>query len=253
MGDSLSALLRQSAGIAMDSETRRTAFGAAEVDEWLGGGVRRDGVHEWYAASIEDGACAAAMALLLAERRREERQSILWLRERRGERGAGHPYGPGLVDLGLDPDSIVLLRLGDVTAMLRAAADSVRHGGAASVVLEVHGKAPALDLTASRRLALAAARSDVMVQLVRSDTEPAASVAHSRWRVASAPSVALEANAPGLPAFDLELLRHRGGREGLQCRLEWDRDKGCFQTPLSGGLSAPSVGGTDRADGRRAA
>ena len=229
------------------------SLGARDVDSALGGGLKRDGVHEFFAASPGDSPAALAMTLLVALRSRGEGAApILWLRERRA-RGMGAPYAPGLVDLGLDPDSMILIDLPDPVAVLRAGADSLHHGGAAAAVLELSGSAPALDLTASRRLALSAARMGVMVLIARSNADPVPSVAHTRWRVGSAPSVPLDADAPGHPAFALTLLRHRGGREGMDFHLEWNRDEQSFRAPLSGGVSAPSVGGADRSGGRRAA
>ena len=118
-----------------------------------------------------------------------------------------------------------------------------------SVRVEVRGRAPRLDLTASRRLTLAAERSGTTVLLIRGGTAPMSSAAHSRWEVASASSIPLAANAPGHPVFDLKLLRQRGGPDGLHVQLEWNREQAVFRTPLSGGASAVSARGT--ADRRR--
>ena len=46
-----------------------------------------------------------------------------------------------------------------------------------------------------------------MVLLARGEAKPCPSAAHTRWQVAAAPSRALEAHAPGAPAFVLDLLR----------------------------------------------
>ena len=62
------------------------------------------------------------------------------------------------------------------------------------------------------------------------------------------------ANAPGHPAFDVTLLRHRGGIAGIEARLEWNRDRQSFdQTPLPGGVPAVAIGGAGQAVERRAA
>jgi hypothetical protein len=91
--------------------------------------------------------------------------------------------------------------------------------------------------------------------------EPSPSAAHTRWQVMAAPSMALEANAPGRPAFDLTLLRHRGGRDGLHIIMEWDRDTGSFRergehivtAPLSRASSAMVGGGAGDTQQSRAA
>ena len=229
-------------------------LGSEAADRALGGGLKRDGLHEFYAAEPQDSPAALAMALLCAVRCRATGHGapLLWLRERKARRD-GQPYGPGLAELGIDPASVILLDLPDLMAVLRAGADSLHHGGATAALLEMPGRATAFDLTASRRLALAAARMGMMVLVARGCAQPVPSVAHSRWRVASAPSAALAADAPGHPVFDLTLIRHRGGKEGIDLRLEWNRDEQSFRAPLSGGVSAPAIGGADRSGGRRAA
>src|SRR5690606_21924742 len=67
------------------------------------------------------------------------------------------------------------------------------------------------------------------------------SAAQTRWSIRAAPFVALEAEAPGRPAFIVDLLRQRGRPDGGSWHLEWDRDRGCFHgTALSGAVvSAP--------------
>ncbi|MDE2561522.1 MAG: hypothetical protein KGL48_04675 [Sphingomonadales bacterium] len=223
------------------AENSRPGFGASVVDDWLKGGLRRNGVHEFHAAAGEDRGAAAALALLLSVRACSG-APVMWFRvtaSRQHER----PFAPGLAGLGLDPGSVVLAELPDAAGLLKAAVDSVRHGGLGAGILELDGRAAPYDLTASRRLALAAERSGTMVLVVRSGAEPGLSAAHTRWRVASAPSIPLAANAPGHPAFDLTLLRQRGGREGLHVQLEWDREQACFRTPLPGGAPAVPAGG----------
>src|SRR3546814_5438669 len=80
-------------------------------------------------------------------------------------------FGSGLVELGLEPDRFIFIIVGDITALLRAADDILRCGGAGALIVEVWGSAPALNLTASRRLALAAEKSGVTALLVRADAK----------------------------------------------------------------------------------
>lgn len=226
----------------------RLPLGAARADEWLGGGLAADGLHEAYAAAMEDGAAAIGFALALARMRAGERGApLIWLRE--GGRPS-LPYGPGLHQMGIAPAQVTLLALPDAKSVLRAASDCARSGAAAAVLVELAGRQKLLDLTASRRLVLAAAHSGTMLLLVRQGAEPSPSAAHTRWRVASAPSHALEANAPGRPAFDLALTRHKSARDGLHLILEWNSDTISFNerpalaaAPLSGARPAVAGGG----------
>ncbi len=228
-------------------------FGIPVVDDFLKSGRRRGGLHEFYAAPLphgkgEEGQAAAALALLLGARACTGKRPLMWVRIAASRAGAC-PYAPGLAELGMNPDAMMLMEAPDLAALMIAGVDSVRHGGLGAVVMEVQGRAPRLDLTASRRLALAAECSGTTVLLVRSGAVPTPSAAHSRWEVASAPSTPLAANAPGHPVFDLTLLRQRGGPCGLHVQLEWNREQAIFRTSLSGSVLAVSAGAA--ADRRR--
>lgn len=215
--------------------TRRIALGA--VGDWLHGGLKADGLHEACALAPGDAPAALAFLLLVAQckRRMGMAPALIWAREA----GApGLPYGPGLVELGLDPAAITLLMLPDALSVLRAGLDALRHGGA-SVLIDLPARQRHYDLTASRRLALAAGESGALALVLRHGAS-GSSVAHTRWGVAPAPSAALEAEAPGHTAFALTLLRQRGGREGMTTTLEWNRDDAAFRPLLSGSPDAPA-------------
>jgi len=194
-------------------------------------------LHEVYAA-VEDATAAAGFALLVATHAAGGRP-LLWVREDRGERRGGRLYAPGLGALGVDPCALVIVTAPDTLALLRASADIVRCAGVGAVILEPWGKAAALDLTASRRLAMAAARSGVLTLVLRVDAEPVPSAAQTRWCLRTAPSQALAAGAPGTPTYDISLLRHRGGTPAFDARVEWDRDRNAFRdAPLCGAIPA---------------
>ncbi|MFB0873263.1 MULTISPECIES: ImuA family protein [unclassified Sphingobium] len=137
--------------------------------------------------------------------------------------------GDGLALLGLDPARLTLVEPASEIDMLRAGLDAARCAGVAAVLIESEGRFADYDLTASRRLVLAAEASRACVILLRVDAQPRSSAARTRWSIASAPSVPLEADAPGWPAIDAELLRCRGGPAGSRWRLIWDMDHGCFR------------------------
>ena len=218
----------------------RLTLGLDAVDARLGGGLAIAALHELYAQGEGDAASVTAFALLLALRCGRP-GPVLWLRE---DRAARHdrPYGLGLADLGLDPARLVLVQAPDTLALLRAGAEAVGCAALAAVLLEPFGKAAAFDLTASRRLMLASARSGVLTLALRNG-DPVPSAAQSRWQVgaaasltpgASAPFSTLGASAPGAPVFAVTLLRHRSGIGGFATRLEWDRDSASFIAPRSG-------------------
>jgi protein ImuA len=240
--DHIAMIRRNLASIAggrLLSTDKRVATGHAMLDAALHGGLARGRVHELFAGESDDMASAAGFAAMLALRTVGRQRPIFWLRNDAAERHGGHLHAPGLAELGGDPDSLVLGLAADAKTLLKSAADAARCPGLKALVVEAHGKCPELDLTASRRLALAAEQSGVTLFLLRSGAEPVPSAADTRWAVSAAPSRALEANAPGAPMFDIELLRRRAGPSGMRWRLEWDRDRLSFTDPALPGVVVP--------------
>ncbi len=210
---------------------------AAPVDAWLAEGLGRAQLHDIYAVEDEDGPSGAGFGIAAALA--AGALPLLWLRTEACERSQGRLHATGLIELGLSADSLVLGVVADEAALLRAAADAARCAGLGTVLIESVGRAPGFDLTATRRLMLAAESSGVTILSLRIGAQPAPSAAATRWGVAAVPSTILEADAPGLPAFDVECLRRRGGPAGQRWRVEWDRDAKSFRgASLSGaGLS----------------
>ncbi|WP_415641475.1 ImuA family protein [Sphingomonas antarctica] len=194
-------------------------------------------LHE-FAADDDQTASASAFALLA----NPTPKPILWVRDDRAQRQCGRVYGPGLVDLGIDPTQLILVTTPDAKSMLKASVDGLRCGSLGLVLIELWGRSPALDLTATRRLTLAAERSGVKALLVRANAVPEPSAAWTRWRIGSAPSAPFPADAPGHACFQIELLRDRAGRPGFATQLEWNRDDRQFRDPyLSGAVAALPV------------
>lgn len=220
----------------------RFATGHEALDAALEGGLACGRVHELFATEAGDAASATGFAAMLALRAAGAGKPILWLKTDDAERRGGRLHSPGLAELGGDPGLLVLGIAPDPKALLRGAADAVRCAGLGALIVECWGKCPALDLTASRRLSLAAEQSGVTLLLLRLAADPSPSAAATRWEVSAAPSQALEANVPGPPQLDIELLRRRAGPSGMRWRLEWDRDQLFFREAAHPGavVSLPS-------------
>ncbi|MBV1798961.1 ImuA family protein [Siccirubricoccus sp. G192] len=189
----------------------------AAIDQGLpGGGLARAAAHEVLAA--DPGAAAGFCAMLLARAARPLEGTplgaVVWI--------AAEPeaWPPGLARFGLSPADLVLVRAPHPDDGLWAMEESLRCPGVAGALLVL----PELDLTAARRLQLAAEAGGAIGLLLRPDSEAAGdSAALTRWRVgalagAGTPLAAgrtlAEGAAHGLgdPRWQLDLLRCRGGR-----------------------------------------
>jgi protein ImuA len=209
----------------------RIGLGVPALDEVLNGGLERAALHEVYAEAVADLAAATGFALGLALRAGQEtaaERPILWARQDFVDAEAGRLHAPGLNELGLNPGRLLLVRAREAEGVLRAGAEGARCPALAAVLIEPWGEPRPFDLTASRRLALAAEGSGVPVLLLRVAAAEAPSAARTRWQVRALASRALEANAPGVPAFAVRLLRQRGGATRREWRVEWDRDRCAF-------------------------
>jgi protein ImuA len=206
-------------------------LGLPELDALLGGGLRAGALHEVYAATPADSGAGAGFALGLARLLRPDgRTPLLWLRQSPTEREFGRPHAPGLAEMGIDPRRLVLATARRGPDLLDAALQAMRGLKAGVVLLEPWGAARELDLTASRRLALAAEASAGGVTLIAlfAGREPTPSPALTRWRIAAAPATAGPRALMGRPRLRAELIRHRSGRTG-EWVVEWMSDACVFR------------------------
>lgn len=232
--DPLSTVRRQIALIE-----RRHSIGAMErldtghaaMDAALGGGLMRGRLHEIFASDPMDIGSAAGFAAMLALRLGGP---FFWLRDEAASARGGRLHADGLRELGIDPARLILGVLPDPLTVLRASAEVARCPEIGVAVIELWRMPRALDLTASRRLAVAAEASGVTLLMLRVEAEPVPSTAHTRWAVRAAASAPLEANAPGHPALEVELLRQRGRPSGGGWLVEWDREQAIFRERRAG-------------------
>lgn len=243
--NTLDALRRRIARIdGRGKDSPVPGFGFGEMAH-LPGLLARGAMHEIVAADAAHAAAATGFAAMLAVRALLPARPLLWLRTERAERRSGALYAPGLADLGLDPDALLIGVFADDLALLRAAADASRCSALSVLVVECWGNPRTLDLTATRRLASAAAQAGVAILLLRLSAEPMPSAADTRWQITSAPSAALPARAPGHPVLGLELLRRKAGPSGQSWMIEWRRDERGFHAgtsaPISGAVLPPAA------------
>ena len=154
-------------------------FGVDAIDDHLpGGGLLRGALHEIFA---DDAGIATAFCALLAGRLAgdTENHTILWC-ERPWALDAGALYGPALLQFGIDPARMILVRPRRDTDALWAMEEGLRCGRVAAVIGEITD----MSLTASRRLQLAAEETGVTALMLRPKTDkPTPSAAVTRWRL----------------------------------------------------------------------
>lgn len=180
---------------------------------------------ELFAASPRDGGWAGFLLPQI-----DWSRPLLWVQERMAILEAGRVHPPGLVQSSIGqglggqglagrgsavPD-LIHVEARDARDALWAMEEGIRCPDIGAVIGELWGDPAALDFTATRRLAVAAEAHGVAAFLVRLSGLANLSGARSRWRVASAPSLANRFNprAPGAAAWDAELFRARGARPG---------------------------------------
>lgn len=231
--------------------SRLVVLGAPALDRHLPwGGLPRGALHEvaGEGGDREQGAAAAGFAALWLARL-QACGPVLWI-ARAASLAAIDLHAHGLHQQSLDPRRLILVAARRDDEALWAMEEGLKAKGLGAVLGEIE----TLDLTASRRLQLAAEASGVtafllrrwrlMERATRDAAQPIAAV--TRWKITSLP---IE-REPGEGSFrwQVDLARCRGGRPGTwvlektdgsdEFHTEPERAKPERGTPLSGGLAS---------------
>ena len=217
------------------------ALGVEAVDAALGGGLQGATLYEVSAAAPVHLGAAAGFALALAALANEPRKQTLWIATDFGNLETGALYGPGLNQFGLSTDHLLVAHVARPIDALFAMEEALKCRAIATVVAEFSDTP---DLTATRRLALAARDGGGIALLLRHKASNAPSVARTRWQIAAAPSVPDEFGGLGRTAFTLSLTRNRRGPCG-NWTLTWDHHEHAFSA-LSVGVAAAASDRPDR-------
>jgi len=202
------------------------ALGAPAVDAALGGGLARAALHEVAAGQPGDPSAAIGFALGAAARAAAAGGRVLWVLEGAAAGEAGALYGPGLDGFGLPARRLVVVAVRRPLEALWAMEEGLRTAGLAAVVAELLDGRPA-DLTATRRLSLAAQSGGGLGLVVAHRAAPGPSAALTRWRAAAAAAPPDPCGGLGPPALALALTRNRRGPCGT-FTIEWDSHAGRF-------------------------
>ena len=223
--------------------------GIAAIDETLGGGLHRGTVHEILPKAGLDLGSAAGFAFGLAARAHQREAHTLYIQHDFTMSEIGRPYLPGLKLSGFDASSLIYLHVPRAEDVLWAMGEALKCRGFAAVIAEFPSHARVLDLTATRRLVLAAQEGMGFGLILRHAGAIEPNAATTRWLVSSAPSRADHFGGIGKPCFHLDLVKNRFG-PSAEWTVMWHPHERTFASPtLSGGLARTF---TDRPDRARA-
>ena len=225
------------------ADRRVLGFGIASLDRALGGGLSLGALHEIAPAAPADIGSAGGFALTLAARAGRDRH-VVWIQQDAAVFEAGSLYGPGLDLFGLAMARLVVLRVARARDALWAMEEALKSGAVAGVVAEL-AQEGAGDLTATRRLALAAAEGAALGLLLRHRSSPCACAAPTRWNVAAASSPRDAFGGLGPTSFALTLVKNRHGPTG-RWLVTWNHHERIFAATLSGGVAAAAGDRPDR-------
>ena len=238
--------LRHAAGIdpaTVLHEHPALVLGVPALDGVLGGGLARGAFHELVPAGPLHLGAAAGFALALAALTGRE-APVLWVQTDFAALEGGTLYGPGLDLFGLPMERLVILRVPRPVDVLWAKEEALKSRAVAAVLAELPEDGAVADLTATRRLALAAREGGGLGLLLRHCASPLASAAATRWEVAGRLSESDE-HGLGRTALSLTLTRNRRGPCGRWI-VSWDHHERVF-TPLSLGVAETTRDRPDRA------
>ena len=228
---------------ALEAGGRVLPLGAEPIDAALGGGLALGCLHELAPAAPLHLGAAMGFALTLAARAGLRKHS-LWIQPDFAGTEAGALYGLGLSALGLPMQRVLLLRVARPADVLWAMEEGLKSRVLSAVVAELTDAGAAADLTATRRLALAARDGGGLGFLLRHRFSHEPSVAATRWDIAAALSEPDPFGGLGRTAFTLSLLKNRRGPLGCWTII-WDPHERVF-SPLPVAVAETAVDRPDR-------
>lgn len=217
LADMLGQLRRTVATIDTDrgfSSARDDAawpLGVPAIDAALQGGLALGALHEFTpSTSLQFGAAHGFVLAIAALIARD--QQVLWIHTDFAALETGAPYGPGLDLIGLPLHRLLMLRVPRPLDVLWAMEEALKSPALAAIIAEMPDDHA--DLTATRRLVLAARTGGGLGLLLRHRPSPFATAAMTRWEIAAAPSTSDRFGGLGRTTFDLTLSKNRRGHDG---------------------------------------
>jgi protein ImuA len=222
---------------------RLIALGAP-IDAALAGGLACGALHEFAPAAALHLAAVSGFVMALAALASAPRGEVLMISTDFAAGEAGGPYGPGLDLFGLAAGRLLILRVPRTTDVLWAMEEALRCRALACVIAELTGTVA--DLTATRRLSLAAREGSGLGLMLHHRASAVPSAAATRWQIAAAASLPDRFGGLGPASFDLTLCKNRRGPSGRWI-VNWDHHERAFHAAVSVGVAAAALDRPDRA------
>jgi protein ImuA len=163
---------------------------------------------------------------------------VIWAQQDFAALETGGLYGLGCDLFGLTSSRLLMVRTATPRDTLWAMEEGLKTRGIAAVIGELAQDGQAADLTATRRLSLAAQQGGGLCLLLRQAACSQPSAAATRWVVAATPGAADGLGGLGRTAFRLSLTKNRRGPCGSWV-LQWDHHAKRFLPALSVAVAAP--------------
>jgi protein ImuA len=217
---------------------RHLSLGAP--DSVLHGGLALAELHELAPAAAFHCGATLGFALALSLLAPRVKGTILFAQQDFAALEAGALYGLGCDLFGLASSRLLLVRTATPRDALWVMEEGLKTRGLAAVVGELAEEGKAADLTATRRLSLAAEKGGALCLLLRQRALRAPSAAATRWEVAGAPGMTDRFGGMGRTGFGLTLTKNRRGACGSWV-LQWDHHEQRFVPALSLAVAAPPL------------
>src|SRR5262245_34678644 len=197
------------------------SLGVPEIHRHLPGpGLACGVLHEVSAASYGDGPAALAFLFALTALALQAKPGLLiMVISQRACSQWGRPYGHGLDRLGVDPSRLMLVEAHTDREALWGIEEILRSRVQPAMVAGALTNRP--DLTASRRLNLAAAALAIPLALASPAKAGGENAAATRWRIGTLPASRDRFGALLNPRWSVSLERCRHGRPGTWF-VEWN-------------------------------
>lgn len=235
----------ESAERVFTQKPKPLTFGILPLDRALQGGLAPAALHEVTPAAMNDLGSAAGFTLALAARAQRPGKSVIWIQTDFASFEAGNIYGLGCDLAGLAARNLLIVKAPRPSDALWAMEEALKCRALSCVVAELPNDATVADLTATRRLTLAAREGGAFGFLLRHRTSPLTSSAETRWQVSAARGEGDAFGGLGRAAFALSLHKNRRGPTG-HWTIAWDHHERVFSA-LSLGVAAAALDRQDRA------